>query len=123
MEPIELKAAYCQRFHVFEWEGHIYAQLKELRITPSTQMIPVVELDGLDFYRGNSDEGLVAFLALDENGAHAQGLTAQGLIAQVLIMDGSLVRRGVREIALRIELKPTTFSTLAHLKRNGSNHG
>jgi hypothetical protein len=113
MEPIELKAAYCQRFHIFEWEGHIYAQLKELRITSSTQMIPVVELDGLDFYRGNSDEGLVAFLALDDNRAHAQ----------VLIMDGSLVRRSVREIALRIELKPTTFSTLAHLKRNGSNHG
>ena len=112
MEPIELKAAYCQRVPVFDWEGHTYAQLKELRITSATQTIPVVELDGLDFYCRSGEEGLVAFLTMDDNGSHAQVLTT----------DGCLIRRRIREIALRIELRPTSFSSLAHLKRNGSNH-
>jgi hypothetical protein len=113
MEPIELKAAHCQRVPVFEWEGHTYAQLKEIRITSATQIIPVVELDELDFYCRNSAEGPVAFLAMDDDGSHAQ----------VLTRDGSLVRRRLREIALKIELRPTTLSNLAHLKRNGSKHG
>lgn len=111
MEPIELKAAYCRRVPVFDWEGHTYAQLKDIRITSATQMISVVELDGLDFYCRNTEEGLVAFLAMDDNGSHAQ----------VLTRDGRLVRRRVREIVLKIELRPTSFSSLAHLKRNGSN--
>jgi hypothetical protein len=64
MEPIELKAAYCQRVPVFEWGGHTYAQLKMVRITPDPQMIPVVELDGLDFYLRNTAEGPVAFLGM-----------------------------------------------------------
>jgi hypothetical protein len=113
MEPIEIKASYCQRVPVFEWEGHTYAQLNEIRITSATQIIPVVELDGLDFYCRNSAEGPVAFLGMDDNGSHAQ----------VLTRDGSLVRRRIREIALKIAMGPTTFSNLAHLKRNGSKRG
>jgi hypothetical protein len=113
MEPIELKAAYCQRVPVFEWGGHTYAQLKMVRITPDPQMIPVVELDGLDFYRRNTAEGPVAFLGIDDNGSHAQ----------VLTRDGRLVRRPIREITLKIELRPTTLSNLAHLNRNGSKRG
>jgi len=113
MEPIEIKAAYCRRVPVFEWEGHTYAQLKELRITSATQIIPVVELDGLDFYRRNTAEGPVAFLGMDDNGSYAQVLTS----------DGRLVRRRIREIAFKIEMRPTTLSTLAHLKRNGSKRG
>ena len=27
MEPIELKAAYCQRVPVFDWEGHTYGSV------------------------------------------------------------------------------------------------
>jgi hypothetical protein len=110
MEPIEIKAACCQRVPVLEWEGHTYAQLKELRITSATQIIPVVELDGLDFYRRNTAEGPVAFLGMDDNGSYAQVLTS----------NGRLVRRRIREIAFKIEMRPTTLSNLAHIKRNGS---
>jgi hypothetical protein len=113
MDPIELKAAYCQRVPVFEWEGHTYAQLKEIRITSATQIVPVVELDGLDFYCRNTAEGLVAFIGMDNNGSHAQ----------VLTRDGRLVRRRIGEIALKIELGPKTLSNLAHLKRNGAKRG
>jgi hypothetical protein len=113
MEPIELKAAYCQRVPVFEWGGHTYAQLKKVRITPAPQMIPVVELDGLDFYCRNTAEGPVAFLGIDNNGSDAQ----------VLTRDGRLVRRPIREIALRVELRPTTLSNLSHLNRNGAKRG
>ena len=113
MEPIELKAAYCRRFSVFEWGEHTYAQLKKVRITPAPQMIPVIELDGLDFYRIATAEGLVAFLGIDDDGSHAQ----------VLTRDGSLVRRPIREIALKVELRPKILSNLSHLTRNGAKRG
>jgi hypothetical protein len=50
---------------------------------------------------------------MDNNGSHAQVLTT----------DGRLVRRRVRDIALKIELRPTTLSNLAPLTRNESKHG
>ncbi len=110
MEPIELKAAYCRRAPVFEWGGHTYAQLKKVWITPAPQMIPVVELDGIDSYRVNSAEGPIALVGMDDNGSHAQ----------VLTRDGRLVRRRIREIALKIELESTILSNLS---RNGSKRG
>jgi hypothetical protein len=113
MDPVELKAAYCRRAPVFEWGGYTYAQLKKVRITPAPQMIPVVELDGIDFYCVNTAEGLVAFVGMDDDGSHAQ----------VLTRDGRLVRRRIREIALRVELSATIFSNLSHLNRNGSKRG
>jgi len=76
-------------------------------------MIPVIELDGLDFYRIATAEGLVAFLGIDDDGSHAQ----------VLTRDGSLVRRPIREIALKVELRPKILSNLSHLTRNGAKRG
>jgi hypothetical protein len=113
MEPIELKAAYCRRVRVFEWEGHTFAQLKEIRMTSAAQTIPVVDLDGLDFYCRSAAEGPVAFIGMDDNESHAQ----------VLTRDGRLVSRRIREIALRIDLGPTRISNYAYLKRNGSKRG
>lgn len=113
MEPVELKAAYCRRVPVFEWEGHTYAQLKAIRMTSAKQIIPVVDLNGLDFYCRRAAEEQVAFIGMDDNGSHAQ----------VLTRDGRMVSRRILEIVLRIELGQPKLSNLAHQKRNGAMRG
>src|SRR5262245_26304917 len=99
MELIELKTAFYKPVPVFEWRAHIYAQLQGIQITDALQLIPVVELNGLDFYYRNDDRGPVAFLDMESNESHAYVLTT----------DDRLVRRPILQFALKIEVMTTTF--------------